>query len=160
MPQEPNQELPQTQYLWSWRVHNGYTYEPDDLVDWYEQQRHEHAEWRKNNYSWLSPKRLQTIFGLIKPPAQSKYLTTEELLERVDLYDVVSQYAQVTITRDGECMAKCPFHEDRLASLNFNRANGLWVCHAGCGGGTAIHFIMKAEGIEYLEAKDLLSSAI
>jgi 5S rRNA maturation endonuclease (ribonuclease M5) len=41
---------------------------------------------------------------------------------------------------DGEGSAKCPFHEDRKASLSVNRVNGLWFCHACNNGGTARDF--------------------
>jgi hypothetical protein len=40
----------------------------------------------------------------------------------------------------GEGSAKCPFHEDRKASLSVNRINGLWFCHACNFGGTLRQF--------------------
>ena len=40
----------------------------------------------------------------------------------------------------GEGAAKCPFHEDRKASLSVNRESGLWFCHACNVGGTAHEF--------------------
>lgn len=37
----------------------------------------------------------------------------------------------------------CPFHEDKLASLSFNFATGLWSCHAGCGVGNVLTFARR-----------------
>lgn len=153
-------QLPETQYLWSWRIANGYLYEPDEVVDWYEEQRWLHNRFIADNFGWMTEKRLKVLFGLIEQPRGGKWLSTEELLERIDLHDVVSQYTQPKLVRDGECMARCPFHEDSRESLGYNRAKGLWTCYAGCGGGTAIHFVMKAEGVDYKRAKDILTRAL
>lgn len=153
--------LPHTEYRWSWRVANGYLYESDEKIDYIEDQKWEHQQWIKENYSWLTERRLLAIFGLLPGPVGKKaYITTEELLERIDLQDVISQYAETVLVRDGECMAKCPFHEDKRASLGYNRKKGLWTCY-GCGeGGTAIHFVMKAEDVDYLRAKDLIMMSL
>ena len=35
---------------------------------------------------------------------------------------------------------RCPFHEDRHASLSVNRDQGVWNCQAGCGGGGILDF--------------------
>ena len=39
-----------------------------------------------------------------------------------------------------EGMARCPFHEDKTASLAVNRSRGLWFCHACAEGGSARQF--------------------
>src|SRR6266851_6961554 len=40
----------------------------------------------------------------------------------------------------GEGQAKCPFHDDRKASLSVNRESGLWFCFACNLGSTAREF--------------------
>jgi len=45
----------------------------------------------------------------------------------------------------GEGSAKCPFHDDRKASLSVNRESGLWFCHACNRGGTARDFAERLE---------------
>ena len=40
-------------------------------------------------------------------------------------------------------MARCPFHEDRKASLSLNFPMGVWNCHAGCGAGGLRDFEKK-----------------
>lgn len=47
-------------------------------------------------------------------------------------------------------MAKCPFHEDKTASLNLK--NNYWHCHAGCGSGDTIALLMKRDGLLFKEA--------
>ena len=54
--------------------------------------------------------------------------------------------------------AKCPFHEDRNASLSVDVAKQLWNCHAGCGGGGVIDLLAKYEGKDpgaYIRSLDL-----
>ena len=149
--------LPETQYLWSWRIANGYIYETDEEVDWYEEQKWLHNRFIADHFGWMTEKRLKSLFGLIKQPKVKRWLTTEELLERIDLHDVICQYTQPRLVREGECMARCPFHQDARESLGYNRAKGLWTCYAGCGGGTAVHFVMKAENVDYKKAVAILS---
>jgi hypothetical protein len=42
--------------------------------------------------------------------------------------------------------AKCPFHQDKSASLSLNLATGVWTCHAGCGSGNRVTFAAKLNG--------------
>lgn len=43
----------------------------------------------------------------------------------------------------GRNNVKCPFHDDRMASLSVKLNDGVWMCHAGCGSGGVIDFEMK-----------------
>src|SRR5437867_796858 len=46
--------------------------------------------------------------------------------------------------------ARCPFHDDQHNSFSvFERQDGdwRWKCHAGCGGGDAIDFLCKLDGL-------------
>lgn len=55
-----------------------------------------------------------------------------------------------------QATGKCPFHDDRRASLSVNLESGLWRCHAGCGSGNATTFHMKLNGVDFRTArKDL-----
>lgn len=49
--------------------------------------------------------------------------------------------------KGGEGMTICPFHNDRKPSLSLNHENGLWYCHAGCGGGT-VQELAKRIGVD------------
>lgn len=48
-------------------------------------------------------------------------------------------------TSNKEVSAICPLHDDGQASLSFNVDNGLWCCHAGCGGGNYEQFVERLE---------------
>ena len=61
----------------------------------------------------------------------------------------------------GWAQGKCPFHEDRNASLSVqvNDAGGGWRCFAGCGGGDLVAFHMRATGKSFREAvRELLGA--
>jgi len=55
---------------------------------------------------------------------------------------------------DGEPRAscRCPFHEDRSASLSITPDGALFYCFAGCGGGDAVDFFRLATGLPHAEA--------
>ncbi|HKT88466.1 MAG TPA: AAA family ATPase [Candidatus Sulfotelmatobacter sp.] len=48
---------------------------------------------------------------------------------------------------------RCPFHDDKHASLSINMQEGTWKCHAGCGEGGLIDFEMKASACDREQAK-------
>jgi len=51
----------------------------------------------------------------------------------------------------------CPFHDDKTPSLVITPAKNLWHCMGACNaGGTAIDWVMKAEGISFRHAVELL----
>ena len=55
--------------------------------------------------------------------------------------------AALGVEADGKGLARCPFHEDKTASLHVfrtGRTEGawLWKCHTGCGSGTLIDAAM------------------
>ena len=60
---------------------------------------------------------------------------------------------------EGWAQARCPFHDDKAASLSvhLSHPNGGWKCFAGCGGGDLLSFHMRATGQEFKAARaDLL----
>jgi DNA primase catalytic core len=51
----------------------------------------------------------------------------------------------------------CPFHDDRSPSLVITPAKNLWHCMGACNaGGTAIDWVMKAQGVSFRHAVELL----
>jgi putative DNA primase/helicase len=53
------------------------------------------------------------------------------------------------LTRSGSNLAaRCPFHEDRHASLSLNFEKAAWNCHAGCGSGGVAEFEKKFSGCD------------
>jgi DNA primase len=55
----------------------------------------------------------------------------------------------------------CPFHVDRTPSLVITPAKNLWHCLGACqAGGTAIDWVMKAEGVSFRHAVELLENDV
>ena len=54
----------------------------------------------------------------------------------------------------GWAQARCPFHEDREASLSVNLegTRGGWKCFAGCGSGDLVAFHMRTTGKDFRDA--------
>lgn len=59
----------------------------------------------------------------------------------------------------GWAQARCPFHEDRNASLSVHMVGdrGHWRCFASCGGGDLVGFHMRLTGMDFMAAaRDLI----
>jgi DNA primase catalytic core len=56
-----------------------------------------------------------------------------------------------------DLLGLCPFHDDRNPSLVITPAKNLWHCLGACStGGTVIDWVMKAEGVSFRHAVELL----
>ena len=64
----------------------------------------------------------------------------------------------VKLTRQGaDLIGKCPFHDDRKPSLVISPAKNLWHCLGACNaGGDVIEWVMRAEGVSFRHAVELL----
>jgi len=85
----------------------------------------------------------------------------EEEVERLKREVSVQRLAEargIKLTRHGaDLLGKCPFHDDRTPSLVITPAKNLWHCLGACNaGGTAIDWVMRAEGISFRHAVELL----
>ncbi len=80
----------------------------------------------------------------------------EQLQQRADIYEVVSQY--VELRRAGaNYVARCPFHNENTPSFIVNPQRNIFKCF-GCGeGGDSIGFLMKIENLNYGEAVEKLA---
>jgi len=68
--------------------------------------------------------------------------TIDEVKERADIYDVVSEYV-VLKKRGKEFVGSCPFHEEKTPSFTVSPSKQMYYCF-GCGaGGNAIKFLME-----------------
>jgi DNA primase len=66
----------------------------------------------------------------------------------------------VIFTRHGaDLIGRCPFHEDKTPSLVVTPSKNLWHCLGACQvGGTVIDWVMRAEGISFRHAVELLQN--
>jgi hypothetical protein len=85
----------------------------------------------------------------------------EEQIERLKAEVSVQRLAEaagVTLTRHGaDLIGLCPFHDDKEPSLVVTPSKNLWNCLGACGaGGSAIDWVMKARGLSFRHAVELL----
>ena len=84
-----------------------------------------------------------------------------EVVERLKAEVSVQRLAEargVSLTKHGaDLHGRCPFHEDRTPSLVITPAKNLWHCLGACQtGGSVIDWVMKAEGVSFRHAVELL----
>lgn len=84
------------------------------------------------------------------------YDVKEQVRQSIDIVDLVGSYVQ--LRRQGRnYVGLCPWHDDSRPSLQVNaerQSFKCWVCDVG---GDVFSFIMKAEGLEFREALELLA---
>lgn len=74
-----------------------------------------------------------------------------QIRDRADIETIISSY--VALTRAGQNLkGLCPFHNEKTPSFFLNPGKQLFKCF-GCGeGGDVIKFVMKREGLTFVEA--------
>ena len=87
----------------------------------------------------------------------------DQVVERLKGEVSVQRLAEargVVFTRHGaDLIGRCPFHEDKTPSLVVTPAKNLWHCLGACqAGGTVIDWVMKAEGVSFRHAVELLQN--
>jgi len=81
----------------------------------------------------------------------------ERLKEEVDLAEVVIRSGVALKSTGKDLVGACPFHDDDTPSLVVTPSKGLWHCMGSCqAGGTAIDWVMRAEGVSFRHAVELL----
>jgi len=80
----------------------------------------------------------------------------EAVKSRVDITNLISEHVQ--LTKAGNSLkGRCPFHEEKTASLMVNPAKQTFHCF-GCGaGGDIFEFTMKHSRVEFREALEILA---
>jgi DNA primase len=80
----------------------------------------------------------------------------EQVRQSIDIVDLVGGYIQ--LRRQGRnFVGICPWHDDSRPSLNVNPQRQSWKCWVCDVGGDIFSFVMKAEGLEFREALELLA---
>ena len=98
----------------------------------------------------------RALYGRNNPSGSSARLPANW---RDRLPDPVSYYSDKVAklgkrNGDGWAQGRCPFHDDRDASLSVNLAGlrGCWKCFAGCGAGDMVAFHMRLRSLPFAEA--------
>ena len=86
----------------------------------------------------------------------------ERLLASVNIVDVIGR--RISLERKGGgYWAKCPFHgsgEERTASFKVYEETGTYHCFGCKESGNAIHFLRKYDGLDFIEAVEMLASQV
>ena len=86
-------------------------------------------------------------------------ISKEDVLQRLDMRAFYK--TELRLKKHAgkkEVTILCPFHDDHSPSFSVNLVTGLWTCHAGCGGGNVIDFVMKHKNISFYEALQELAT--
>ena len=83
----------------------------------------------------------------------------QRLKKEISVADLVRARG-VVLTKSGDnLLGLCPLHADREPSLVVTPSSNLWHCLGACQtGGSVIDFVMKAEGVSFRHAVELLQS--
>jgi DNA primase len=87
----------------------------------------------------------------------------DSVIERLKQEIAIERLAKargIELKRHGaDLIGRCPFHDDKTPSLVITPAKNLWHCLGACqAGGTAIDWVMKAEGVSFRHAVELLQN--
>src|SRR6266849_7496613 len=87
----------------------------------------------------------------------------EEVIERLKQEVSLQRLAEargVKLQRHGaDLIGLCPFHDDHEPSLGISPKKNLWQCLGACQtGGTVIDWVMRAQGISFRHAVELLQN--
>ncbi len=83
----------------------------------------------------------------------------DEAKQRYNISDIVARTRKVTRAGRNEKRALCAFHNERTPSMQLNDAKGTYHCF-GCGAsGDLVTYVMKTEGLSFMEAMRWLGAA-
>jgi DNA primase len=80
----------------------------------------------------------------------------EEIKRKIDIVDFMSQYI-VMHKAGANYKALCPFHNEKTPSLMISPEKQIFKCFGCNEGGDVFEFIMKMEGLEFVEALKMLA---
>jgi DNA primase len=83
----------------------------------------------------------------------------ERLKTTVSVQRLAEARGVVLAKHGADLHGRCPFHDDRTPSLVITPEKNLWHCLGACqAGGTAIDWVMRAEGVSFRHAVELLQN--
>ncbi len=85
----------------------------------------------------------------------------ERLKKEVSLQRLVTARGVELQKRGADLVGRCPFHQDKTPSLVVTPAKNLWHCLGACRtGGSVVDWVMRAEGVNFRHAVELLRAGV
>ncbi len=82
--------------------------------------------------------------------------TLDELLQRANILDVISQYVKLRKTGK-DYSGICPFHKEKVPSFTVSVDKQMFYCFSCREGGNVINFLMRYENLSFQEAQEHLA---
>ena len=83
-----------------------------------------------------------------------------EVRDKARIDEVVSSYVTLRNAGGGSLKGLCPFHDEKSPSFHVTPARQFWHCF-GCGeGGDVFTFLMKIDGLSFVEAVERLAEQV
>lgn len=83
----------------------------------------------------------------------------DQVLNQTDIVDLINGYIELK-SKGKEYTACCPFHGEKTPSFTVSPEKQFYHCF-GCGAhGTAINFLMEHEGLQFIEAIEVLANRL
>lgn len=81
----------------------------------------------------------------------------DEIKQRLDIVEVISEYLPLKPAGSGSFKACCPFHGEKTPSFHVSREKQIWHCFGCNKGGDLISFVMELEGLSFPAALEMLA---
>ena len=106
----------------------------------------------------IDPKTCNMVYYLLMAVGITDAIL-DEIKQRVDLVDLVSSYG-VSIHRMGNAVkACCPFHHEKTPSFHIDSTRGYFHCFGCSVSGDVITFVMKMDGLSFVDAVRKLAAS-